>query len=168
MHTCSKKGQQHPGLHQQQCFQWPWGMVLLCTAQVTSGVLSPVSQYKRDMSILELVQFRATKMIKGLLWGETEAAETIRPREEKAQGGDFTHVHKSRTRGNEDEEAVVFPVVPSGRKKDSGANENIWHFIWTQEKVFYCESGQTLEVSETGCEVSIHGGWAQAWAICCS
>lgn len=42
-------------------------MVLpVCTPEATSRVLSPVSQYTRDKSLLELVQFRATKMVKGL------------------------------------------------------------------------------------------------------
>lgn len=42
------------------------GMALpLCAAEATSGVLSPVSQYKRGRTLLELVQFRARKMVKG-------------------------------------------------------------------------------------------------------
>lgn len=61
MPTCSKKGQQHPGLHQQQCCQWSWGMILfLCTAEATSWV----SQYERDTTLLELVQFRPQRWLR--------------------------------------------------------------------------------------------------------
>lgn len=114
----------------------------LCTAEATSGLLSLISQYNRDMSLLELVQFRATETIKGLSCEERLIpAETIQPREEKTLEG---NVYQSRVGGKEDEEAVVFSVVPTGRTRDYGVNANR-KFHLNTGKIFYCEGAQTLE-----------------------
>lgn len=65
-------------------------------------------------------------MIKGLCCKEKlESTETIQPGEGKARGGDFPHVYQSRTGGKEDEEAVVFPVMPIDRTRDNGVNEKL-------------------------------------------
>lgn len=69
-------------------------------------------------------------MIKGLYRKEKlESAETIQTGEGKARGEDFTHVYQSRMGGKEDEEAVVFPVVPIDRTRDSGVTEKLGNFI---------------------------------------
>ena len=79
-------------------------------------------QYKRDMDVLERVQERAVKMIKGqehlFPWGKAERAGTVQPGEEKAQG-DLIHVYKYRMGGNEEDGARLFPVMPSARTRGS-------------------------------------------------
>jgi len=70
MCPCSKEGQQHPGLHQEDHCQQVKGhdpLLLLSSGKTTSGVLCPVlgSLYKKDMDIWEQVLQRVTKIIKG-------------------------------------------------------------------------------------------------------
>lgn len=125
----------------------------LCTAEATSGVLSLVSQYNRDMSLLELVQFRATEMIKGLSCEEGLSQLRLFSQEKTLEG----NVYQSRVGGKENEEAVVFPVVPTGRTRDNGVNANR-KFHLNTGKIFYCEGGQTLEqVAHRDFGVSICG-----------
>ncbi|KAK4815764.1 LOW QUALITY PROTEIN: hypothetical protein QYF61_007182 [Mycteria americana] len=87
-----------------------------CTGEAAPGVLCPVLGYLvRDMDIVERVQQKAVKLIKGLehlTYEERLRAGTVQPGEEKAQG-DFIDVYKylmggmkvrepgfSQTRGN--------------------------------------------------------------------
>ena len=68
MYTCSPKSQLYPGLRQEKCAQRVEGgdsAPLLCSREITSGVLYPVlePQHKKDMELLEKFQKRFTKMI---------------------------------------------------------------------------------------------------------
>ncbi|KAK4830044.1 hypothetical protein QYF61_008382 [Mycteria americana] len=81
-----------------------------------------VPQYERDMDILDRVQQRATKAIKGLghlLRGQAERAGTVQLGEEKARGH-LINVYKYLKGGYTAYGARLFPVVPNNRTRDNG------------------------------------------------
>ncbi|KAK4817412.1 LOW QUALITY PROTEIN: hypothetical protein QYF61_013479, partial [Mycteria americana] len=93
------------------------------------------SQCRKDMDLLEQIQQRTTKMIKGLEHLSYE--EWLRAGGEKAQG-DLINVSK---------------YLKLGRVKKMERDSSQRH---SNKKVFYCGGGQTLEqIAQRGCGVSI-------------
>ncbi|KAK4828607.1 hypothetical protein QYF61_000059 [Mycteria americana] len=118
-------------------------------------------QYKRDMDILERVQQRATKMIKGLEHLFYEERLTVQPGEEKAQGGSI-NVNKYLKGGCKDHRARLFSVVL--RTRGSGHKLKHRRLCLNFRKHFFFEVDQALEeVAQGGCSVSILGD-TQKWS----
>jgi len=94
MCTCSPKSQLYLRLHQDKCGQQVEGSgsaLLLRSCETPLGVQHPalVPQHRKDMEVLEWVQRRATKMIRGLEYLSYEdrlRGGTVQPGEEKAPG----------------------------------------------------------------------------------
>ena len=72
MCACRPGGKPYPGLHQEKLDQQVKGggsAPLLCSPEIPPGVLHPVvlgSQHKKDFDLLEQVQRRSMKIIRGL------------------------------------------------------------------------------------------------------
>ena len=71
MHICSPEGQLCLGMQQEKCDQQVEGgnsAPLLCSCKTPPAVLHPVlgPQHKKDVELLEWIQRKGTKMIRGL------------------------------------------------------------------------------------------------------
>ena len=66
MCTCNPEGQQHPGLHQKRSSQQGEVSDSLTVPCLEYCVQAWSLQYRRDVDLLEEVQRRATKIMKGL------------------------------------------------------------------------------------------------------
>lgn len=79
-------------------------------------------QFRGDMDILDRVQQRVMKMMKNLscvLWRVAERARTVKPRQDKTQGGCFQNLEG----GYKENQARHFSAIPGERMRKRAQTE---------------------------------------------
>ncbi|PKU40202.1 hypothetical protein llap_9496 [Limosa lapponica baueri] len=116
---------------------------LLSTSEATpeSFVRFWAAQYRRGMNMLERVQRKATKMMKGLEHLSYEEMlrdlELFSLEKRRLRGRTHPHISKYLKGGCEEDRARLFSMVPSGRTRGNGCIQKLRMFPPSTRKQFF-------------------------------
>ena len=119
---------------------------LLCPGDATSGILCPVLSYllqKKERDLLERVQWRATKTLKGLEHRSYEEGLSdlgLFSLEKRRLRGDLINVYKYLRCGRQRDEARLFSVVCSDRTRTYGRKLECRKFHTNMQRNFFTVS----------------------------
>lgn len=122
-----------------------------------------VPQYKKEKDLLDQVQWRTTKMTRGLEhlpYEESLKELRLLSLEKRASGGCLTHVFKYLMGCNKECSARLFPVVLRD-KRQWAQGKNCEILSEHKKTLFYCEAGQTHCPQRLRHSVN---NWAWSWA----